>query len=344
MNRKPPISLWIMTVLLSGATLLLSGMLAVLLAYVGVRLGLVRQTPFFGIVIILMISAVIGFLLTVFLSKRLLRPVTALVKATQEVAGGNFNVHVETKGRSEINELIQNFNRMTLQLSHTELLRSDFVNNISHEIKTPVAAIENCAAVLQSGTLDEAEQWEYAGMIRENARRLSSLSRNVLNLSRLEHQEIVTERRKFRLDEQIRQAVVLLEPKWSAKRLELDIDLPETIYEGSSELLIQVWINLIDNAIKFSHPGGSLRLRLLRTADVVRVDVIDQGVGMSPEVVERVFEKFYQGDPSHSMEGNGLGLALVKRIVDLSHGRIEVESSRNAGSRFTVVLPALPPR
>lgn len=161
----------------------------------------------------------------------------------------------------------------------------------------------------------------------------------MLNLSRLEHQEIVTERRRFRLDEQIRQAVVLLEPKWSAKNLELDIDLPETVYEGSSELLIQVWINLIDNAIKFSRPGGVLSLRLWEEEGAIRVEVRDGGVGMTPEVVERVFEKFYQGDPSHAMEGNGLGLALVRRIVDLSRGQIEVESIPNEGSRFTVVLP-----
>jgi len=339
MKNKKPISLWLTTVLLSGGLLMLSAMVTGIIAFTSMRFGLVNRTPFVGIMYFLMISMFIGLFFSAFFSKRFLRPLTSLIKATQEVTNGNFDVHVETKGRSEINELIQNFNLMARQLSHTEMLRGDFVNNISHEIKTPVAAIENCAAMLQSGALGEEEQCEYAGMIVENARRLSSLSRNILNLSRLENQEIVTERRKFRLDEQIRQAIVLLESKWSEKRLVLDIDLPETIYEGNSELLIQVWINLLDNAIKFSPPEAPLSIHLLPAEKEIRVVIRDHGAGMSSEVVERIFEKFYQGDPSHTTEGNGLGLALVKRIVDLSHGRIEVESSPREGSRFTVIMP-----
>ncbi|MEA5015042.1 MAG: ATP-binding protein [Candidatus Limiplasma sp.] len=339
MKTKKPISLWLTTVLLSGGLHMLSAIVTGIIAFTTMRFGLVHRTPFLGIMGFLMISTFIGLFFSTFFSKRFLRPLTLLIKATQEIADGNFDVHVETKGRSEINELIQTFNFMARQLSRTEMLRSDFVNNISHEIKTPVAAIENCATMLQSGALDETEQREYAGMIAENARRLSSLSRNILNLSRLENQEIVTERRKFRLDEQIRQAVVLLESKWSAKKLVLDIDLPETIYEGSSELLIQVWINLLDNAIKFSPPEGLLSIHLLPAEDEIRVVIRDQGAGMSPEVAERIFEKFYQGDPAHTTEGNGLGLALAKRIVDLSHGRIEVESKPHEGSSFTVIMP-----
>lgn len=339
MKNKKPISLWLTTALLSGGLLILSAMVTGIIAFASMRFGLIHRTPFGGIMYFLMLSAFIGLFFSAFFSKRFLRPLTSLIKATQEVADGNFDVYVETKGRSEINELIQNFNLMARHLSHTEMLRSDFVSNISHEIKTPIAAIENCAAMLQSGALGENEQREYAGMIADNARRLSSLSRNILSLSRLENQEIVTERRKFRLDEQIRQAVVLLESKWSEKKLVLDIDLPETVYEGNSELLIQVWINLLDNAIKFSPPEGLLSIHLLPAEGDIRVMICDHGVGMSQEVVERIFEKFYQGDPSHATDGNGLGLALAKRIVDLSHGRIVVESKPREGSCFTVIMP-----
>ncbi|NLG24596.1 MAG: HAMP domain-containing protein, partial [Clostridiales bacterium] len=261
--RRRPIGIWLATVLLMGGVLLLSAALTGLMAAIGMHFGLVRGQPILGIIAFLVISASISMLLSAVFSRRFLRPLLALMKATQEVAAGNFDVRVEGRGHGELGELIEHFNLMARQLSRTEVLRADFVNNISHEIRTPVAAIENCATVLQSGTLTEAEQREYADMIAQNARRLSTLSRNVLDLSRLENQQIVTERRRFRLDEQVRQALVMLEPQWNAKGLELDIELAEADCEGNSGLLMQVWVNLLDNAIKFSPPGGRLAVRLV---------------------------------------------------------------------------------
>jgi len=340
MRNRRPVGIWLMTVLLAAGTLLLSALLAGFLAVVSFRHGWVRTSPLYGIIAFLLVSAIIGTLLSALFSKKVLNPLIALIRATQQVAGGNFDVRLEQRGKGEVGELIRNFNLMAEELSHTEMLRSDFVNNISHEIRTPVAAIENCATLLISGQLADWEQREYAGMIADSARRLSALSRNVLSLSRLENQGIITERRRFRLDEQIRQAVVLLEPKWAEKRLEPDIELSEITYEGNPELLIQVWINLLENAIKFSNDGGPLTVRLFETGGEVCATVEDTGVGMPPEVVGRIFEKFYQGNPSRAAEGNGLGLALVRRIVELSGGRVGVESAPGEGSRFSVFLPA----
>ena len=339
MRNRRPVGIWLTTVLLSSGTLLLSALLAGFLAVVSFRHGWVRTSPLYGIIAFLLVSAIIGTLLSAFFSKKVLNPLIALIKATQQVAEGNFDVRLEPRSKGEVGELIRNFNRMAEELSHTEMLRSDFVNNISHEIRTPVAAIENCATLLISGQLSGAEQREYAEMIADGARRLSALSRNVLSLSRLENQGIITERRRFRLDEQIRQAVVLLEPKWAEKRLELDIELSEVTYEGNPELMIQVWINLLENAIKFSNAGGPLIVRLSEAGGEALTTIEDRGVGMPEEVVGRIFEKFYQGNPSRAAEGNGLGLALVKRIVELSGGRVGVESRPGEGSRFSVSLP-----
>lgn len=287
-----------------------------------------------------LVSLLIGVVIALFVGKLMIRPLQRISEAFDEVSTGNFSVRVPEDERiNEIRDMAKKFNAMTRELSHIETLRTDFVANVSHEFKTPLSSIEGYATLLQSRGLSEEKRDAYISKILDNSRRLSTLSSNVLMLSRLENQEIVAGRSEFRLDEQIRRSILMLEDKWTAKNIEFDMELPCVMYYGNEGLLDQVWSNLVDNAIKHSECGGVIRIELSCSESEISVSVIDSGDGMSEEVRKHIFEKFYQGDPSHAEEGNGLGLALVKRIVDMCQGRIDVVSEPCRGSSFTVYLP-----
>lgn len=281
----------------------------------------------------------IGALLSILLVKSAVEPIIKVTQATQEVAKGNFDIEIESKSKDEIGQLTKNFNKMTRELKNIEYLRKDFISNVSHEFKTPLASIQGFAKLLQMGNLSEEEREEYTNIIVEETKRLSNLSSNMLKLSKLENQEIVENKVRFSLDEQIRKSILLLEYEWDKKNIELDIELDKVEYLGDEELLQQVWINLLSNAIKFSYPNSKVDIRLDSTDSSVIVRISDNGIGMDETIISRVFEKFYQGDKAHSDEGNGLGLALVKRIIDLHGGGIDVESQPQKGSTFTVKLP-----
>ncbi|AKL96016.1 heme sensor protein HssS [Clostridium aceticum] len=287
----------------------------------------------------LLLYVTIGALLVTLLAKRAVKPILKLTAATQEVAKGNFDIQVVNKSCDEIGQLTQHFNKMTRELRNIEHLRKDFITNVSHEFKTPIASIQGFAKLLQKGNLSEMEREEYTNIIVEETTRLSNLSSNILKLSKLENQEILEKKAVFSLDEQIRKSVLLLEYQWSKKNIEFDIHLDKVSYQGDEELLQQVWINLIDNAIKFSHSNSTINIQLKQIDEIIKVKIIDQGIGMKKETMDRVFEKFYQGDKSHSHEGNGLGLPLVKRILDLYGGNICVESKPDQGAVFIVELP-----
>lgn len=287
----------------------------------------------------LLLYVLIGALLIILLAKRLVKPILKLTSATQEVAKGNFDIQVENKSHDEIGQLTKNFNKMTRELKNIEYLRKDFITNVSHEFKTPIASIQGFAKLLQKGNLSEEEKQEYSNIIVEETARLSNLSSNILKLSKLENQEIVEKKIVFSLDEQIRKSIVLLEHQWSKKNIEFDIELDKVQYQGDEELLQQVWMNLLGNAIKFSNRNSIIDIRLNQTATTVKVKITDHGIGMSEKTMMRIFEKFYQGDKAHSYEGSGLGLSLVKRILDLCGGNVYVESKVNEGSAFTVELP-----
>lgn len=291
-----------------------------------------------------------GFLLSSFLtawvSKRLFHPIEDLSSAMNQVAEGNFNVQLSEEGaNSQIRQMNCNFNKMVRELNTTQVLHSDFVRNISHEIKTPLAAMEGYALLLEEAELPvPGELHSYAEKIVESSRQLSTLTGNILRLSRLEHQEILSCRQLFSLDEQIRQALLSLEPLWTKKNLEIDMELPAADYWGDPDLLYQVWINLFSNAIKFTPEGGTISVCMEQDSGSVTIHIRDTGTGMTPQVQKHIFEKFYQGDSSRHMEGNGLGLALVKRIVDLYGGTIQVESAPGEGSCFSVTLPHFVPQ
>lgn len=286
------------------------------------------------------ISILIGTLIAQGTSKRMMAPIVEISEATKQVAKGNFQIQLKERSRAqEINEMSQNFMLMTQELASIETFRNDFISNVSHEFKTPLAAIEGYAMLLQKPGLSPEKQAAYVSKILANTKRLSKLTGNILQLSQLENQNIMPEKQVFSLDEQLRQVILLYEDRWSQKELELDINLAPVDYEGNRDLLFQVWQNILGNAIKFTNPGGSIRISLQKEEQGVQVEIADTGIGMSQEVQKRMFEKFYQGNTSHSSEGNGLGLTLAKRIIDLHGGSIIVRSQEGAGACFCIMLP-----
>lgn len=297
-----------------------------------------NEAPHLFIISLLFISVIIGTAISLVVAKKILNPITKISKAANEIAKGNFDVRLETNSRiKEIGELNRNFNVMAQELSGIETLRNDFVVNVSHEFKTPIAAIEGYAMLLQDKSLSEPERDDYARMIIESSRQLAVLTGNILTLSKLESQEVVLEKKTYRLDEQIRQAILFLEPQWGEKELDLQIEMPKITYYGNEGLLMQVWMNIIGNSVKFTPHGGTIDVRLSSGETEAVVRVSDSGCGMDD--TKHIFDKFYQGDAARKSEGNGLGLALAKRIVELCGGEIKVKSETGKGSIFTVMLP-----
>lgn len=288
----------------------------------------------------LIISVVLGAALTSFISRWILKPITGLGQAMGQVAKGNFDVRLEEEHLfADIEEIYRNFNLMARELGNTQTIQTDFVVNVSHEFKTPINAIEGYATLLQadSGSSPE-ERRGYADKILYNSRRLSELVSNILLLSKVDNQAITRKKSCYRLDEQIRQAIVQLEPKWEKKDIELDVDLERLEYTGNESLMLHVWENLIGNAIKFSPEGGLVTLKLRREGCRAVFTLDDCGPGIQEEAMGHIFDKFYQGDSSHKQEGNGLGLALVKQILGLCGGSVKAENLKECGCRFTVFL------
>ena len=228
---------------------------------------------------------------------------------------------------------------MTKELRATQILQMDFVSNVSHEFKTPINAIEGYTMLLQGEELSN-EQNEYVEKILFNTQRLSCLVGNILLLSKLENQNIPMKKTKYRLDEQIRQAILSLESKWTQKEIGFQVEMEAVKYVGNEGLFMHVWINLLDNAIKFSPNQGIITMFLKQEKDQVKFILEDEGPGIDEEIKNRIFDKFYQADGSHKAEGNGLGLALVKRIIDSAGGTIEAQNREYGGCRFVVQLPA----
>ncbi len=289
-----------------------------------------------GLLMLLTFSVVIGTSLVAMLGHVPLRPIRKLKRAMREVASGNFAIRVSPCPVPELNELIDDFNTMAEELGSVEALRKDFINNFSHEFRTPIVSIKGFAKLLRTGTLNASEQAEYLDIIIDESDRLVQLSSTVLALSRLENQSTMTGQTTFLLDEQIRRCILLLESQWHNKQLQVDVELEPVECFANDELLRQVWLNLIGNAIKFTPPGGQIQIRNTQSGIVT---ISDTGIGMDEQTRARIFEKFYQGDTTHAVKGNGLGLALVKRILDLCGARIEVNSEPGKGSSFTVLLP-----
>jgi len=289
---------------------------------------------------ILMVSLLIGTVISIFGGERILRPMRKMMEATKEVASGNFNIRVDASGAKEIDRLAESFNEMAKELSSIETLRTDFIGNISHEFKTPIVSIRGFARRLRKDTtLSEEQRNEYLDIIISESDRLTRLSSNVLLLSSLESTEKVLEKAPFYLDEQLRRTILLLEPQLQKKQLEVDVNVEKVEIVANEEMLQHLWINLLNNAIKFSPDGSVITIALRQNGDNVTVAVSDRGNGMDEEVKKRIFDKFYQGDKSRATEGNGLGLSLVKRILELDKGSIAVDSQPGKGTCFKVSIP-----
>lgn len=274
-------------------------------------------------------------------------PLHMLAEATEQVSNGDFSVYVPTIHTADrldyLDVMILDFNRMVEELGSVETLKTDFVSNVSHEMKTPISVIKNYAELLQTGKGTEEERQEYARNIEEAAVRLSDLISNILRLNKLENQRIDPEIESYDLCGQLEECILHYEEMWDEKDLELEVDMEEkAVVQADRSLMEMVWNNLLSNAIKFTEPGGSVSIRQTTSADHVEVAVTDTGCGMSRENVRHIFDKFYQGDTSHSKEGNGLGLALVQRILTLMNGEITVVSEEGKGSTFTVRLSVSP--
>ena len=285
------------------------------------------------IVWMVLFSVVLGGGLSIIMSRFFLRPVTRMGRAMERVAAGDFTVRLDNPGAlGEMRDSYAHFNTMTRALAATETLQSDFISNVSHEFKTPINAIEGYAMLMQDAGNDPALQREYADKILLSTRRLSELVNNILLLSKVDNQTMPLEKHPYRLDEQLRRAILLLERKWTQKQIEWDVDMDEATYTGNESLMLHVWVNLLDNAIKFDPVGGEIRLRLHCESTCIRITVSDNGPGIPKDQQSAIFERFYQADGSHKSEGNGLGLALARRIVRMCGGEISVSSEPGKGS------------
>ena len=326
-------------------------LVAIVLAW-GVVLLLIRCNVFEGvsdeirmsniIIVMSITSLVMGAGLAMVAGKIPLKPFNKFVNGLNSLAAGNFKTRLSYKGsfanHQTVREVTESFNKLAKELENTEMLRSDFINNFSHEFKTPISAIEGYSMLLRRGNLTEEQKMQYLSAIEEESMRLSYMATNILNMTKVENQEILTDITQFNLSEQIRFAVLLMEEQWSKKNLELQLDFDEHMIEANEELLKQVWINLVGNAVKFAPRCATVAVDICATAKSYIVEVSNTGSEIPPEKQKRIFNKFYQADESHAQEGSGIGLAIVKKIVDLHGGWVSVKS----GDGMTVFAVELP--
>lgn len=305
------------------------------------RLGspLVAGTPRTPLIGLAIACLVVGTLIAVVIGRRPLRPIQEVCEAADRIAQGDYSARIDLKRPEAFVQLSRSFNHMAAELGSVETLSRDFANTFSHEFKTPIVSIRGFARMLQRSDLSPEEREEYLGLIVAESERLAALSENVLVLSRLEQQAILTGVERVNVSEEIRQAAALMYGKWAEKDVAFDFDYGERYAQGNPELLAQLWVNLLDNAAKFSPEGGTVEIRIVEHTGTLEVHVADYGCGMDAEARAHAFDRFYQADRSRAQKGNGLGLAIAKRIVELHGGTIAVESEPGQGSTFSVTLP-----
>ena len=291
--------------------------------------------------------ALLSFIFTVIDSIRrkltVERPVKRITDAAEKIVQGDFSVRVKPQGKfgadETFNSVIDCFNKMAEELGGVETLRTDFIANVSHEMKTPLSVMQNYGTLLQNKNLSEEKRIEYAKGVTDNSRRMAEMMTNILKLNRLENQQIYPKTSEFDLGEQLCECLLAYESVWEKKKIEIETDIAEDVkVKADAELLGLVWNNLFSNAFKFTESGGNVSISLGTTKNHAVVKVKDTGCGMTSAVGAHIFEKFYQGDTSHSAQGNGLGLALVKRVIDIMQGEISVESAVGVGTTFTVKI------
>lgn len=325
------------------AILTLSSLLVGTLAYIATVLGFIGRLRIdipLLIVLMFITSLIVGTIITIFVSKHVLRPIDELSRAMEQVSHGDFSVRLDEQSFPVFMLRINTtFNHMAHELGAIETLRSDFVSNVSHEIKTPLSAIEGYAMLLQDDSLTNDERHEYTDRIIDGSKRLSTLVANILMISKIESENVSVSKNTYRIDEQVRKNLLSIEPKWTEKNIEFDIDMDSIEFTAVESLMNHVFINLIDNAVKFSPHGGTVGIRLTEREGILAFEISNSSPPLSDEAMEHMFDKFYQGDTSHRSEGNGLGLALVKNIVQLHKGSIHGRNAPDGLIVFTVELP-----
>lgn len=316
-------------------------LITLLIAWLGIRIPPARMTAY--LLISFGVSCLIGTILAGVVSKKSTRSYNKFKRALKEVANGNFDIIINEDEDGFLSLFAEDFNATVKQLKGLEIMRSEFITNLSHELKTPITSINGFSELLLADEVSEEERKEYAQIIYNESNRLLKLAKNTLLLSKLEGQSIVTEKSIFSFDDMVENSLILFEKEILAKNINLNVNLDRVNYYWDSSLLSQVVINLVSNAIKYSKQNGNISIELHSNSGYVFFSVKDDGVGMSKKTLAKIFDRYYQGDSSHKTEGNGLGLAIVKKIIDLCGGKIDVGSKEGEGSYFMITLPEKTP-
>lgn len=305
------------------------------------RLGIFSENQHFLVPLLFsaLASLIVGTIVAFGFSQRPLAPIRTVMEAADRIADGDYTVRISLGGPEELRRLSEKFNHMAEELGSVEVMRTDFVNNFSHEFKTPIVSIHGFAKMLKRDDLTLEEQNEYLDIIINESERLTDLSTSVLNLSKLEKQTILTEKERINVSEQIRLAIILLDSKAESKHIQIDFDCSEVYLNANKEMLKQIWINLLDNAVKFSSEDGTISIRIVPEQNYYHFIFSNEGCKLSSDSAKHIFEKFYQGDISHAEKGNGLGLTIAKRIVELHSGKIDADVDENGMFTVSVYLP-----
>ena len=350
-EKKKRFSLTLLLALLVLLIEILAIIIAVGLIILLMQTGIIEEfsedmlSPSDALLLMSVISLIVGIILSGFASKLYLQPVNRFIDQINRLAAGDFKARIQfgkpIAAHATFQEIETSFNKMAKELESTEMLRSDFINNFSHEFKTPIVSITGFAKLLKRGNLSPEQQREYLDIIEMESLRLAAMATNVLDMTKVENQTILTDVAQFNLSEQLRSCILMLmEGKWKTKEIDFSVEFDEHMIIGDQELLQHVWINLLDNAIKFSPEYATVAVLIREQQNTLEVTVSNQGPKIPKEKLGRIFDKFYQGDESHSTEGNGIGLALVKQIVQLHEGKVAVVSENDI-TAFTVTLPKI---
>lgn len=312
--------------------------------YIFIFLGLIPEGTVLSLwvpIIIIAVCNLVGAVVSSLFSSYFLKPIGETVDALQKLSNGEFNTRliIGKHDGNHIKELKKAVNKTAAELGSTEVMRNDFINIISHEYKTPVASVLGYAKILKNPSVSNEEKEKYTDIIIDESRRLSSMTNNILLLTKFENTEIIPDRKPYALDEQLRSCVQLLSSQWLEKGINIEGDLSPVTYLGNADLMSHLWINLLDNAIKYTNENGTVSVTLKDGKESITVKIKDTGIVINPENIPHIFDKFYQEDKSRNKGGNGLGLSIVKRLVDLCKGEINVQSEVGKGTCFTVTLP-----
>ena len=277
-------------------------------------------------------------IINVIISRNMAKQVSDLANGLARAANGDYHAKLDPRRTFIFTTAFENFNKLEEELKKSNTLQDEFVNNYSHEFKTPITSIKGFAELLLEEDLDDGKKKKYLSIIVEESEKLTDLANNAILLIKLNSQGIIPNKKNYSLDEQIRRCVIMLEPECTKKKIEVTCNLEEVEYFGSEEIMAHMWVNLINNAIKYTSEGGNISVNLRNYEETIMFSVIDSGIGMSKEDLGQIFNKFYQVDKSKTKQGLGLGLTIVSRIIQLVEGKIKVESELGKGSTFTVTL------